>query len=924
MARVPPKTAERLFLIDAYALIYRSYFALVNRPLTSSRGENTSAAWGFVNFLLRIREEHAPDYLAVVFDAGSSDREKEFPEYKGTREKMPDELTASLPRIRELVAAFHDEVVELDGYEADDVIGTLARQASDAGLEAVIVSGDKDFHQLVGPRVHLLNPGRGGPTGVAEEWLDESNASERFGVPPEQVVDFLALVGDASDNIPGAPGIGEGWARRLLTEVGSLDELLADPERIPWNGKRDAVAGHVEQIRQARRLVKIKTDLPLTLDLGRLRVREPDLKRLYHICVELEFRTLIEKLGAAAGGPSRREGSEPRYRALMDPPELARLIRAARESEVVAVATEATTPDPMRASLVGISLAWKADSAIYLPFGHESPPASLLEGEEGSGPPGNLPPLTSDELSPLVELLQDRTVPKVSRDLKTDLLLLRRSGVEIRGGSADTMVASYVLDPGRRSHALETLSVDLLGRAPRSREEATGKGKSQIPFSALPIETAAPYACERADLALQLWDRFRPELEQQGLEVLFRDMEMPLVPVLAEMEWNGVRIDPNVFAEMSKRLERDLDAIREEIYKLAGGEFNVNSNPQLREILFDRLRLPVLRRTKTGPSTDASVLEELAAQGHDLPKHLLEYRQLEKLRSTYVDALPRLVNRKTGRIHASFNQTVAATGRVSSSDPNLQNIPVRTEVGREIRKGFVADPGHVFLAADYSQIELRILAHFSGDTAFVEAFEKDIDVHRQTAAVIFDVDIERVTDDQRARAKTINFATLYGQGEFSLARQLGISREEAASFIRQYFERFSGVRAFLDEQVAHAKERGYVETLSGRRRYVPELESDNWNVRQFGERVAQNTPLQGTAADLIKLAMIRIHSGIRERSLEARLIVQVHDELIFEAPEAEVPELRELVVREMEGAMRLNVPLKVHVGVGRSWFECSG
>ena len=472
MARVPPKTAERLFLIDAYALIYRSYFALVNRPLTSSRGENTSAAWGFVNFLLRIREEHAPDYLAVVFDAGSSDREKEFPEYKGTREKMPDELTASLPRIRELVAAFHDEVVELDGYEADDVIGTLARQASDAGLEAVIVSGDKDFHQLVGPRVHLLNPGRGGPTGVAEEWLDESNASERFGVPPEQVVDFLALVGDASDNIPGAPGIGEGWARRLLTEVGSLDELLADPERIPWNGKRDAVAGHVEQIRQARRLVKIKTDLPLTLDLGRLRVREPDLKRLYHICVELEFRTLIEKLGAAAGGPSRREGSEPRYRALMDPPELARLIRAARESEVVAVATEATTPDPMRASLVGISLAWKADSAIYLPFGHESPPASLLEGEEGSGPPGNLPPLTSDELSPLVELLQDRTVPKVSRDLKTDLLLLRRSGVEIRGGSAEH--DGGFLRP--RSGTPVARPRNAFGRPPRPRPPVTGGG----------------------------------------------------------------------------------------------------------------------------------------------------------------------------------------------------------------------------------------------------------------------------------------------------------------------------------------------------------------------------------------------------------------------------------------------------------------
>jgi DNA polymerase-1 len=432
------------------------------------------------------------------------------------------------------------------------------------------------------------------------------------------------------------------------------------------------------------------------------------------------------------------------------------------------------------------------------------------------------------------------------------------------------------------------------------------------------------YACEDADITLRLWARFGPELQEQKLDRLFREMEMPLIPVLAAMEEAGIRIHPPLFEGMSRKLESELEAIRSEIFKEAGGEFNVNSTPQLREILFEKLQLPVIRKTKTGPSTDASVLEELAARGHTLPIHLLEYRQLEKLRSTYVDALPRMVNPETGRIHASFNQTVAATGRISSSDPNLQNIPIRSEVGRQIRKGFIPDPGNLFLAADYSQIELRILAHFSGDEAFVTAFEEDIDVHRQTASVIFDVPIEEVSDEQRARAKTINFATLYGQGEFSLGNQLGITREEAGTFIRQYFERFSGVRAFLDAQVQMAREKGYVETLSGRRRYIPELKSDNWNVRQFGERIAQNTPIQGTAADLIKEAMIRIHRRLAEGEARGRLLLQVHDELVFETPEKEIPALQEMVVREMEGAMPLRVPLRVHVGTGASWLDCEG
>jgi DNA polymerase-1 len=922
MVQAPPKTAPRLFLIDAYSLIYRSFFAFINRPLVTSRGENTSAAWGFISFLLRVRDDYSPDYLAVVFDSGLSHREKEYPAYKATREKMPDELRASLPRIRTLVEALHDEVVALEGYEADDVIGTLAAKARAAGLEAVIVSGDKDFHQLVGPGIHLLNPGRGGPTGVAAEWVDESNAAARLGVPPERVVDFLALVGDTSDNVPGAPGIGDGWARRLLSEVGPLDELLAHPEAIPWESKRASIIQNADQILLSRRLVTIRTDLDVPLDLDRFKVRELDRAKLLAISVELEFRSLIDRF-AAVSEPAAQPAvaATPTAYTLITTAEGARAAAdAARAAGRVALVAVGTAPEPTKSQLAGIALAWGEGAGVYLPFLHESPPSSLLD--LGGEAPPNLPGLATDPMLPVRALLEDSGVPKVGHDAKRDLLLLQRAGITLRGVDADVTIASYVLDPSRRQHNLEALATDILGHVRVRPDQISEKGRGKVAFHQAPLATAAPWAAESADLTLRLWGRFAVELAEQGMERLFNEMEMPLVPILAEMERVGIRIDALLFSEMSRELERELQLVREDIYKEAGGEFNINSNLQLREILFDRLKLPVLRRTKTGPSTDAAVLEELAAEGHSLPLRLLEYRQMEKLRSTYVDALPQLVNRETGRIHTSFNQTVAATGRLSSSDPNLQNIPIRSEIGRRIRKGFIPEKGFVFLAADYSQIELRVLAHLSGDPAFVQAFREGVDVHRQTASLIFGVPIAEVTDEQRARAKTINFATLYGQGEFSLARQLGIPRDEAGRFIREYFERLSGVRDFLDRQVALAHEKGYVETLSGRRRYVSELKARDWNVRQFGERVAQNTPIQGAAADLIKLAMIGIHAGIGERSLRTRMLLQVHDELLFEVPEEEVPVARDLVVDRMEHAMELSVPLRVDVGVGASWYDC--
>ncbi len=919
MVDVPPKKAPRLFLIDAYALIYRAYYAFINRPLISSRGENTSAPFGFVNFLIQVREEYEPDYLAIVFDAGMSQREELYPEYKATREKMPDELEASLPRVRELVEAFHDPVIELEGYEADDVIGTLATRAAEEGLEAVIVSGDKDFYQLVRPGISLLNPGRGGPTGVAAEWVDERNAAEKFGVPPEQVVDYLALIGDSSDNVPGAPGIGPKTAEKLLSTYRSVEECLEAAGEIGGKRARTALTEHGDDVRLSKELVTIRRDLDVPLDLDALRVREPDTERLRELFIALEFRQLLEKY--AAPEDTLPGAGEAVYHLVDEPSEVAALVKRIREQGWVSVDTETTSLDPVRAELVGVSLALEAGEGFYLPFAHRHPERLPLEGTTGDEEEiTNLPPIDTDAMRPLLEALEDPEVRKVGQNLKYDWVVLRRHGVEMEGVWFDTMVASYVLDPGRRQHSLDVLATDFLAYSTTSYKEVAGTGKKEVSFAEVALDTARDYACEDADCALRLYRRFEADLREAGMEGLFHEMEMPLVPVLARMELDGIKVDPGFFREMSERLNEQLDRLQEEIFEVAGHEFNLNSTPQLREVLFEKRDLPVIKRTKTGPSTDASVLEELAERGHEIPRLMLEYRELEKLRGTYVDAIPALVNPDTGRVHTSFNQTVAATGRLSSSDPNLQNIPIRTPVGREIRKGFVAEDGHLLYGADYSQIELRILAHFSGDPAFVHAFREGMDVHRRTASVIFDVDVEEVTPEQRARAKTINFATLYGQGAFSLAKQLGIARDEAEAFIEEYFRRFSGVRDFLDEQVERAREQGWVETLAGRRRFIPELQSGNWNVRRFGERVAQNTPIQGTAADLIKIAMIRIQRRL-EDGVPGRMLLQVHDELLFEVPEDGVEALRETVHAEMEGAIELEVPLVVEDGVGRSWFE---
>jgi DNA polymerase I len=922
---------ERLFLIDGYALIYRAFFAMIARPLTTQRGENTSAAWGVVNFLLRLRQRHQPAYLAWVHDLGESFRHREYPDYKATREKLSLELQQdfdrSVERIVQLLAAFRVPLLAVEGFEADDVIGTLAPQAAARGLQAVIVSGDKDFYQLIGPGIALLNPGRGGPGAVEEQWVDESNASERFGIPPAQVVEYLALVGDTSDNVPGVKGIGEKTAVELLRTYGSLDAMLARAAEIPGKRAREALLAHAEEARLSRDLVTIRRDVPITLDPDALRVIEPDRAELERLFIELEFRSLIPKLedlgpppaGASLVAPAVG-GDALAASVVSDAAALAAAVAECRRAPLLAIDTEASSLDPMRARLVGMSLAVSGTRSWYLPFAHVAPDGPLA----GGAAPVNLPPLEGEALRPLRELLADPAVPKAGHHIKYDWLVLRRSGVELAGVVYDSMLAAFVLDPGRRSFALDELARDRLNAKLRTYADVVGRGRSERDFAAVPLDAAARYCCDDSETVLRLHQAMADELEEHRLQPLLDTVEMPLVPVLTDMEWAGVPVDRARLGELSRGFAVELAGLERRLYAAAGTEFNLNSTPQLRSILFTKLQLPIIKKTKTGPSTDVDVLEQLAAMGHEVPRLLIEYRELAKLKSTYVDALPGYIHPETGRIHTSFNQVGAATGRLSSSEPNLQNIPVRTERGESIRRAFIAPAGARLLVADYSQIELRLLAHFSGDPAFVEAFAQGGDIHRQTAAVIFGVPQEQVTSEMRARAKTINFATIYGQGPFALARQLGIGQDEAKAFIRQYFERFAGVRAWLDRTILEARERGYVETLFGRRRYIPELKDRNFSIRAFGERTATNSPLQGSAADLIKVAMIRIHESLRTERLGTRLLLQVHDELVLEVPEGEQRGAKELVKRHMEGAAKLRVPLVVSVGIGGNWVDAKG
>jgi DNA polymerase-1 len=978
--------SPRLFLVDGYALIYRAFYALIARPLTTSKGENTSAAFGIATFIQRLLANYQPEYLGWVHDSGDSFRHERYPAYKATREKLTEELQADfdrgMDRICQILDAYRIPIITLPGFEADDVIGTIVAQSISEGVNTVVVSGDKDFQQLVRPGVWLLNPGRGGSAGVEEHWVSIENASERLGVPPEHVTDYLALVGDSSDNIPGVRGIGDKTACELVQQYGDLESILAHAQEIPKKRPREALLEFAENARLSKELVTIRDDLSVNIGLDAMRIQNPDNDRLRELFVDLEFHTLAKAVGSPAASATRQAiavKQDVSYRTVDTIAELERFVTLARKAGTVAIDTETLLDpdnpqksDPLRAKLVSLAIAIAPGEAYYFPLQHvlqrdvqsellidaagdraatdASADRGLIRGGDdpvqrktprkkllgASGIAGamladrartgeesvrNLPALSSPVMKPLKDLLEDPGIKKAAQNAKYDVLVLRKAGVEIRGLDFDTMLASYVLDPSRRSHGLDVLALEFLDHTMTSYSDLCGKGRSAIPFDECPVDAARDYSCEDADMTFQLRSIFEPQLEHTETRSLFDDIEIPLVSVLADVEWTGITIDLNWFSSLKERFKREREAVERQIYETAGEAFNINSNLQLREILFTRLGLPVLKKTSTGPSTDATVLQELADSGHVLPSLLMEYRELSKLENTYLDALPELVNPNTGRLHTSFNQTVATTGRLSSSDPNLQKIPIIRELGRDIRKGFIPRKGWVLVAADYSQIELRLLAHLSRDPAFVEAFNAGGDIHRQTAAIIFDVPIGSVTSEMRARAKTINFATIYGQGAHALSRQLKIEHSEARAFIARYFERFSGIRRYLDSMVKFAREHGYVQTIFGRRRYIPELRERNFNIRAFGERTAANSPIQGSAADLIKIAMIRVDRLLRERDLAAKMLLQVHDELVFEAPADEIEVLDNLVRDAMENAAELSVPLVVDVGVGQNWLE---
>ena len=981
--------SPRLFLVDGYALIYRAFYALIARPLTTSKGENTSAVWGISTFLQRLLEKHKPEHLAWVHDSGLSFRHETYPAYKATREKLTEELQADfdrgMDRICQLLEAYRIPIITLRGYEADDVIGTLVVKGLEHDMNVVVVSGDKDFQQLVRPRVWLLNPGRGGPAGVEEHWVGMENAAERLGVPPQHVTDYLALVGDSSDNVPGVKGIGDKTACELVAQYGDIENILAHASELTKKRPREALLQYADNARLSKDLVTIRDNLPVEFDLEATRLREPDFARLRDLYVELEFHAQAKTAAVAlAAAPVVQD--EAKAEAILAPapaPEVAYrtvdtldllqvLIARAREVGTIAIDTETVVAsdsplqvDPLRSALVSIAIATAPGEAWYLPFRHvvssemqgellvdsagdrsptdASEDRGLVRGGDdplaagqprarktarqetrsnaAKGPVTNLPPLDSAEMKPLRDLLEDPLVRKTAQNAKYDVLVLRRAGIDLQGLDFDTMLASYVLDPGRRSHGLDVLALEFLDHSLTSYADVCGKGKTAIPFDQCSIESARDYSCEEADITLRMRAVFEPQLDSSQVRPLLENVEIPLVHVLANVEWTGIYIDLPWFRSLKVRFRREREAVEKQIYEAAGTEFNINSNPQLRDILFNRLGLPVIKKTSTGPSTDASVLQELADAGHTLPTLLMEYRELAKLENTYLDALPAMVNRQTGRIHTSFNQTVAATGRLSSSDPNLQNIPIRRELGRDIRKGFIPRPGWVLLAADYSQIELRLLAHLSGDPAFVEAFKAGGDIHKQTAAIIFDVPLEAVTTEMRARAKTINFATIYGQGAHALSKQLKIEHGEARDFISRYFERFHGIRQYLDSMVEFARQHGYVTTIFGRRRYIPELRERNFSIRAFGERTAANSPIQGSAADLIKMAMIGIDKALRSSTYQAKMLLQVHDELVFEVPPEELEGVKAMVKQEMENAAELAVPLVVDMGTGANWLE---
>ncbi|HAY39072.1 MAG TPA: DNA polymerase I [Desulfobacteraceae bacterium] len=889
------KNGKTLYLIDGSAYIYRAYHAI--RSLANSKGLPTNAAFGFTRMLIKLIEDRSPEYVVMFFDAkGPTFRHELYQDYKANRPPMPEDLSIQIPYIKEITHGFNIPVIEIQGFEADDLIGTFRYQAENAGFFVVMVTGDKDFVQLVTDNAVIWDP-------MKEKTIDINTVRDDFGVEPYQMIDVMALSGDVSDNIPGVPGIGPKTALSLIKTFGTVEGLYDRVHTITKKKQHENLVQHKEQAFLSKELVKINIDVPLPFNPENFKYKTPDNTRLSKLFKQLEFRQLQQAF------PERSDLSNKNYRAIYDMSTLSDLIRRLKKAEMFAIDTETTSKDPMKADLVGLSFSMNSDEAFYIPCAHDYPEA-----------PAQLE--LKSVLSHLKPVLENPDVKKIGQNIKYDWMVLKRHGINLAGVMFDTMLASYLINPSKRAHNLDQIALDFLDHKTTTYKEMLGKGKKDVSFAEIPLEKAIPYSCEDADITLMAYHVLMPLIERAGLMELYNNVELPLVPVLMNMEMTGVCVDREKLLELSKSFEHQLEQLESMIYSIAGEEFNIKSSQQMGRILFEKLKLPVQKKTrkKTGYSTDVNVLTALADK-HELPEIILRHRTLAKLKSTYTDSLLDLVHPETGRIHTSYNQTVTATGRLSSSDPNLQNIPIRTDEGMEIRKAFVPRKEWILVSADYSQIELRILAHYADDDILIEAFNNNEDIHTRTATEVFQVFPSFVTSELRRQAKVINFGIVYGMSPYGLSKELGISQKMAKTYIDNYFSRYKGVKRFVDQTISDARKTKKTSTLLGRIRLLPDINSSNKVVREFAERTAINTPVQGTAADLIKLAMIRVDAAFRKGGLNSAMLLSVHDEIVFEVPPEELASVKVLVKEIMEGIWNLKVPLKVNLASGNNWAE---
>jgi len=887
---------ERLVIIDGQSYIYRAFFAI--RRLSNSKGLPTNAIYGFVQMMQKVVKELTPEYLCIVFDSKEKTfRHEIYNEYKAHRPPMPDDLSIQIPHIQKIVDAYNIKKLAISGYEADDIIATLAKKGKSYGNEIIIITGDKDLMQLVDNDIRIYDT-------MKDKIYSADDVEKKYGVRPEYIIDLLALWGDSSDNIPGAKGIGEKTALNIVKQFGHIEDILKARDKIESKSLRDKIINSEAEILLSYKLLTLRDDLELGINIEDLRYTNPDRESLNKLFVEYEFRTLIEKSEDSVVETKIKELKKKDYRTILNEDEFTLLLKEIEASEVLSIDTETDNIKPLDANLVGISICMKEGVSYYIPVGHRY-----------LGAPRQL------DINYIREKLSGVLKKKrlIGQNIKYDLLVFLSNGFDGLVASDDTMIAAYLLDPEAESHSLKTIAKRYLNYDMFTYSEVTSrKGRKELNFSEVDIGTATLYSGEDAEITFRLINVLQKELNRLNLYTLYRDVEMPLLNVLTYMEYNGVYVNPEKLRELSKYLRVKIQEEEEIIYNLAQERFNINSPKALSNLLFEKLKLPVIKQTRTGISTDLAVLEELEDK-HEIIKHIIEYRALSKIKSTYADALENLINKKTGRIHTSFNQTITATGRLSSSDPNLQNIPIRTETGRKVREAFEASKGYLLLSADYSQIELRVFAHMSKDTTLINAFQNGEDIHTRTACEIFDKRPEEIDPEMRRLAKTINFGIIYGMGAFRLANTLGIGRRDAQEYIDRYFQRIAGVKTFINRTIEEARENQYVKTILGRVRYLRNINSKSPSIRQQEERMAVNTPIQGSAADIIKLAMINIFRKIE--GMDMKMMLQVHDELVFEIPSSKIDDYIPLIKSEMENVIKLDVPLVVDIAIGNNWAE---